>query len=202
MPVIFICFIVFIIWFRVKSKQSDKANAAPEQDFWKREQEANFTRKKDISDLDYIIIPDNALPFTDTDDDEEISLQNNIKKLMSKKIVNLSNMTNTDIKLTYGYANLEILSEYDQNYTLLLRSLSKWGTYLYNKGDKEHSRQILEYALSIKSDITETYTTLAKIYLDMNEFQKVQSLIDNVENSGSFMKDSIAANLKRLIQEY
>lgn len=202
MPVILICFIVFILWFRVKSKQADKLSNNPKEEFLKREHEANFTRKKDISGLDYIIVSEDALPFLETDDEEEARLQNNVKDIMSRKMLNLSGMTNTDIKLEYGHANLDILSEYDQNFSMFLTSLDRWSSYLYEKGDTKRSMQILEYAVASGSDITSTFTTLAKIYLDNNEPEKVQSLIDTAESSDFFMKDTIISKLVRLIQDF
>ncbi|MCX4327309.1 MAG: hypothetical protein OSJ45_08435 [Lachnospiraceae bacterium] len=203
MPVLFICFIVFILWFRVKSKQADNETNNPKENFLKREYEANFTRKKDISGLDYLVIPENALPFTETDNMEEAGLQKDIKDIMSRKILNLSGISNTDLKLQYGHANLDLLAEYDQNFSNLLRCLDSWGSYLYNsKGDKENAKQVLEYSVSIGSDITRTYTTLASIYLEENNPGKVQSLIDRAENSDFFMKDSIISRLKKLVQEF
>lgn len=121
---------------------------------------------------------------------------------MSRKMLNLSGMTNTDIKLEYGHANLDILSEYDQNFSMFLTSLDRWGNYLYTKGDTHHSIQILEYAIANGSDITGTFTTLAKIYADENKPEKIQSLIDKVESSDFFMKDTIVSKLVRIVQDF
>ncbi len=196
MPVLFICFIVFIFWFRVKSKQADNKTNNPREEFIRREHEANLTRKKDISGL-------NALPFITTDNEEEAKLQDEAKDILSRKILDLSGITNTELKLEYGAANLDILSEYDQNFSQLLRCLDKWGNFLYSqKHDINCAKQVLEYAISIGSDITGTYTTLASIYLEENEPGKVQSLIDKAENSSFFMKDSIVLKLKKLVQEF
>ncbi|MCI9078802.1 MAG: hypothetical protein HFH68_07750 [Lachnospiraceae bacterium] len=203
MPVLFICFIVFIFWFRVKSKQADNKTNNPKEEFIRREHEANLTRKKDISGLNYLSVPENALPFITTDDEEETRLQNETKDILSRKILNLSGITNTELKLEYGAANLDILSEYDQNFSQLLRCLDNWGSFLYSqKHDINCAEQVLEYAVSIRSDITRTYTTLASIYLEENEPEKVQSLIDKAENSNFFMKDSIVLKLKKLVQEF
>lgn len=203
MPVLFICFIVFIFWFRVKSKQADNKTNNPKNEFIRKEHEANLTRKKDISGLNYIVVPDTALPFTETSNEEENRLQNEIKDILSRKILDLSGITNTELKLEYGVANLDILSEYDQNFSQLLRCLDKWGNFLYTqKHNLNCAKQVLEYSISIGSDITRTYTMLAGIYLEENEPGKVQSLIDKAENSNFFMKDSIVLKLKKLLQEF
>ena len=202
MPTFFICFILFILWFRVKTKQSSKEENKSIEEFLTREQEANFTRKKDISNREYISVNMEILPFSDTTDEYEIQLENNVKKFADKKLLNLSGLTNTDIKLLYGSANLDILSSYDQNYTLLLRDLNKWGAYLFQKERYSDSKTVLEYALSLGSDITETYTTLAKIYLSEDSPEKVQKLIEQISESDAYLKDSIKLSLIKLLQEY
>ena len=148
MPVFFICFIVFLLWLRVKLKQQDK-NETSNKDFWQREHEADFSRNKDISMLEYISVPKEVLPFNEqTNDIELIQIQKDISDVMSKKMINLSGMTNTDIKFAYGRGNFEILSFYDQNYLKFLSLLNKWGTYLLNPGDKNRAKQIFEYAIN------------------------------------------------------
>ncbi len=201
MPIFFICFILFIMWFRVKSKQADKSQNSS-KDFWTMEQAANFTRKQDISNLDYINVPYEKLPFNNTSDEEETFIQNELRNIMQRKILNLSGFTNTDLKLAYGAANLDLLTEYDQNFTLLIRTLNKWGVYLYNKEDKNRAKQIFEYSVSINSDIKETYTTLAKILLEEDNPKEVNELITTVNKSDFFMKDAISKSLTLLIQEY
>ena len=69
------------------------------KDFWQREHEADFSRNKDISMLEYISVPKEVLPFNEqTNDIELIQIQKDISDVMSKKMINLSGMTNTDIK--------------------------------------------------------------------------------------------------------
>lgn len=64
MPVFFICFIVFIIWFRVKMRKSNSTISEENKSFWERENQANFARTRDISTLDYLSVADGALPFS------------------------------------------------------------------------------------------------------------------------------------------
>lgn len=204
MPVFFICFILFVLWIHVKYKQDNKGKSTWDEEFWEREKEANFARKKSIEDLDYIVIPEEDLPFRDNAVGEEKHLQDNVRKLLSKKILNLSGQTNTDLKLAYGTANFNELSEYDQNFNDLLRCLNLWGTYLHKNVPEASCRalQILEYAISLGSDITDTYRCVAEIYLEDNNFQKIDQLIEQVEETDFFMKDSIIRQLKDVIRSY
>ncbi len=203
MPVFFICFIVFLLWLRVKLKQQDK-NETSNKDFWQREHEADFSRNKDISMLEYISVPKEVLPFDEqTTDVEIIQIQKDISDVLSKKMINLSGMTNTDIKLAYGRGNFEILSVYDQNYLKFLSLLNKWGTYLLTHGDKNRARQIFEYAVNtLNCDISGCYTGLAKIYLENDDIDKVQKLIDKVEYSDAYLKESIINKLNQMLQNY
>ena len=64
MPLFFICFIVFVIWLRVKMRKTNSAISESSNAFWEREAKANFARSQDISKLDYIHVTEEDLPFT------------------------------------------------------------------------------------------------------------------------------------------
>lgn len=201
MPIFFICFIVFIIWLRVKTKQGDKVSTWNE-DFWRKEYQANFARKKDLDDLNYITVDLDKLPMETDCSEEEQDIHDQLQKVLEQPILNLSNMSNADIKLAYGIANFEKISIYDQNYTRLIRTLNRWGNYCYDNGNISHAKQILEYAIELGSDISSTYTTLANIYLQADSIEKIQALIDQIDQTDSFMKESIKTKLMKMIQTY
>lgn len=200
MPILLIFFILFIIWVNVKTKRGTKDGATWDAEYWSREHDANFVRKKDISQLDYITIPEDQLPFSDHAEGEEKYREDQVRRVLSQKILNLSGMSNTDIKLTYGTANFPELSVYDQNYLLLIRELGLWGSYLHRHCDRQDDRaqQILELAISLGSDIRETYLCLAEIYLSKHQEDKVQDLIRHVESSQFDLKTSLLKALREL----
>ena len=66
MPIFLIFFILFVIWLNVKTKRGQNNNSEWDTDYWEKEREANFVRRKDISGLDYITISEDELPFSDT----------------------------------------------------------------------------------------------------------------------------------------
>lgn len=201
MPIFFICFIVFIIWLRVKTKQGEKVSTWDE-DYWQKEYQSNFARKKELDDLDYITVDLDRLPMKDSCEEEEEDLRNQLQKVLDQPILNLGNMSNADIKLAYGIANFETISIYDQNYTKLIRVLNQWGKYCFDHEKYDRAKQILEYALALGSDISTTYTMLADIYLQTDSLDKVQALIDQVDQSDSFMKESIKNKLTEMIRSY
>lgn len=205
MPVFFICFIVFIIWFRVKMKRSNSSVSEENEAFWEREKQANFARTRDISTLDYLTVTDTQLPFSASDasqDEREADLEQQVRETSQRKMLNLSAYSNTDLKEQYGIANLEELSNCDQNFLLFIRALANWGAYLYEKEDLSRSRQIMEYSRSIGSDISSVYTTLGNIYAREGDMAKVDELIDEVEQSDFSLKNTIIKQLKLCKLEY
>ena len=201
MPIILIFFILFIIWVNVKTKRGTENNSKWDTAYWEKERKANFVRRKDISDLDYITISEEELPFSDTAEGEEKYRQDEVRRTLSCKSLNLSGMSNADIKLKYGTANFPELSMYDQNYILLIRNLGLWGSYLHKNCEGQDSRAkiILERAVSLGSDIKDTYVSLTEIYLAEHHPEKVQELIRHVEDSDFDLKTSLRRTLHELL---
>lgn len=201
MPIFFICFIVFIIWLRVKTKQGDKISTWDEA-YWQKEYQSNFARKKDPDDMDYITIDMDRIPMETDCSEEEQDLYAELDKILAQPIINLSNMSNADLKLTYGIANFEKLSAYDQNYTRLIRTLNRLGNYCFDNGNSDRAKQILEYAMELGSDISSTYITLANIYLQEDAIEKIQELIIRIDQTDSLMKETTKNKLLEIIQSY
>ena len=161
-PIFFVLFIVFIIYVQVKMKQGAK-KPQWNQSFWSKEKASNFARKKDISELDYLEVDQNLLPWDDQADGAIQDAQDDVREILKRPILNLQGMSNADIKLNYGIANFEILSACDQNYARLIRALNQWGEALYQSEKLADAESIFSYALDIGSDISSTYITLGKI---------------------------------------
>lgn len=197
-PSIFAIFIVFIAWFAYKRKKSDQQSLETKQSYWDKETAANFTRKKSISSLDYIIIPIKILPFIEINDDTLTKLYSTLTELSTKQIVNLTGVTNTDLKLKYGAPNLTSLIQFDENYTLLVRTLNLYGTRLYELGYKIEATKVLEYATTINTDVSDTYKLLANIYINDGYKSKIDDLIKVAEKINSLSKISIIKHLMEL----
>lgn len=194
-------FILFVIWLTVKLKMSDRKAKQIKETFLENEVNANLTRKKSLDDLDYITIPINKLPFCSNASDEILSVQETVKSLSEKKIVNLTGISNTDLKQEYGAANLELLTEYDRNFTDLSRALYTWGETLYNDGMINDARTVLEFAVECRSDISKIYILLANIYSESNEKSKINELIEAAGNLNSLMKNPIIRSLEKITAE-
>ncbi|SDB31077.1 hypothetical protein [Eubacterium oxidoreducens] len=159
---IFLCIAAFLTF---RSRYTAQKDAARTENFWERENEANSTPRRDISNLDYIKIPEELLPFCRLSDDEQLNqCEAPLVDLSDKKILNLIGKTNTELKKEYGAPNLPLLMEYDENFTILIRTLNQLGYRLKELGLTQEARTTYAFAVSIGSDITDTYVQLALLY--------------------------------------
>ncbi len=188
----------FYLWMRFGNAKANRKIQEEKNAFWEKENVSNTTRKVDISGLDYLVIPIDCLPFTETTDEVLISLQNSITALSQRPILNLTGLSNTDLKLKYGVANITLLSEYDSNYTLLVNSLYQWGSYLYEHEKIPEATTVLEFGVQCKTDVSKHYLLLATIYKDANKPEKIDNLILVANSLQTLMKDSILSALKEI----
>lgn len=196
MPLLlFIGFIIICITISHAVSRNSKLENANNDDFWEREQKGNFVRKQPTDDLSRIVLDDN-LPY-ETDCDEELSpIMSKINDLKDKEIINLTGITNTELKLRYGLPNLDYLIECDGNFTNLAVYLDKWGEYLISHNRTDDAIKVLEFAVDCNVDIGNIYMNLAKIYTSSNQSHKVASLIAKCEKLNSLTGNLTANKLR------
>lgn len=181
-------------------KKSSRDNSQRKESFWDRERRANVSRRKDISSLNYISIPLNQLPFIDTDDDEILEYHKSINRLATMKILNLTGITNTELKEQYGVANLTELTDYDNNYTTLVNTIARWGARLIELEYIDEAVTVLEYGLSVGTDVSRNYLLLADIYRTRGEYDRIDALITRATTLKSLMKNSILTKLNEICE--
>ncbi len=191
-------FILLIVFFNLRMRRVSRKEEMREANFWEKEREANSVRKKSLENLEYIHIPIDLLPFGTAGDNAALQkAEDELIALKDEKIVNLTGITNTDLKLEYGAANITQLSQFDQNYTALVCSLQSWGQELYNQGRYEDARDVLEFAVKTRSDITATYRVLIDLYktkLGLNEEEiqkKLDALVPIAKNLNALSRNTI-----------
>ncbi len=163
-------------------KKSSRAMDAEQQSFWSKEQESNSVRKKSLDGLNYVTIPFDKLPCEVHKDHPLIAeCLSTLQTLSERKIVNLTGVTNTDLKLTYGTANITVLTEYDQNFTVLVTTLQKWAEALYDLDAVAEAQTVLEYAVSVDSDVTTSYELLASVYATNQNPAGIEELIKHAQ---------------------
>lgn len=189
-------FLVFCVVFYFRNKKVDRQREKIKKDYFDLEAKANNTRKQPLNDLEYIKIPISELPTGICTDNSVIKeCLSDLNELLNDDIVNFTGLTNTDLKLQYGPANLPYLQKCDMSYTHLVRVLNDWATELYNQNYHDKALTVLEYAISIKADISNVYYMAADIYLENNNPEKINILIDTASNLNSVIKDSIVRTL-------
>lgn len=190
-------FIIFASIVSIFIKRSNRNTEKEQLSFWEKEQQANDVRRRPLDDLDYVSIPLDTLPVTAMAEDETVrDCLDTLSALSGEKIVNFAGITNTDLKLTYGTANISVLSQYDQNFTLLVQTLQKWAETLHRAGYTAETCQILEYAVSVHSDAGTSYRLLASIYDREGKQEKVAALHDAALALTSPSGKTIARTLK------
>lgn len=197
----FASFIVFCIWLGYEIHKHRNMDAKASQEFWAKEAAANNTRKKSLENLDYIHIPFDDLPMNNLPEHPVIKeCQDTLKELSQEPVVNLTGISNTDLKLQYGAPNIDLLSQYDQRYTLLARTLQTWAETLYEEGHPDDAATVLEFAVKTRTDVSASYKLLASIYQDKGQPDKIRALIPVAESLNSPLKNSIVRALQSLCQ--
>jgi len=183
-------------------RKSDRAMRKASDNFWDKEREANLTRRKDISQLPYITIPYDALPLDELPDSEEyVAAVQKLQSLTDKQILDLSGQTNTDLKLAYGAANLPVLMDCDQNYLVLVRTLSRMANLLSEAGKDDAAESILSFAFDVGSTIRSDYELLAILYGKRRDYRKLDALIARAELLDSPTKVSLLASLNAIKEQ-
>lgn len=193
--------ILITVWINYRCRKPNNSSDEANKAFWEKEAKANSTRRKSIDKLDYITIDEKIIPFIETNDETILSCHKEILKLKDLKIVNLTGISNTDLKLQYGVANLNILTEYDSNYTDLCRTLNTLGNRLYEIGYLNEAKQVLEFAVNTGTDVNTTFLTLAKVYVDKHEPSSVDVLIHKAKKIDSLSGNIIVKSLKQFKKE-
>ncbi len=174
-------FAIFSFLFMMLVKRSRRRTDQKMSQFWQQETAANQVRKQDISTLDYVYIPLETLPFGVGQTPEITRLEGIIRDLDTKQIVNLSQYTNTELKLKYGVANLDVLSACDDRFTTLIRTLYQWSCLLLNSGHLDAAIQVAEYSIDIGSDISGCYYMLADYYNSVQDTTALNRLKESAD---------------------
>jgi hypothetical protein len=199
-PIFLGLFIIFIVVIKIKMNKAEKIDKNISKEFWKKEEKSMFARKKSLESLDYIYIDSNSLPLLSKEQcgNDIFIVQQKVLELIQHKIVNLNGQTNTALRLQYGTANLDKLILYEDRYNILIKRLYKWAKLLYEKDKNNESIAILELGVSIKTDISEHYILLAKLYKQKNNTNSFDTLYTKVQNMDFILKNKVLSTMDSL----
>ena len=171
--------------------------------FWDKEREANTSRKKDISTLPYIKVPVDTLPFGLLPAFEEIvNNEEAIREIAKEKILSLRGKTNTEVKLEYGITNFEFLCACDEQYLKLIQCLSKEAELLLSMNFEKEAEEVLNYSLSIGSDIPKDYIALAKLYKARFDRASMNNLLERADALESLTKRHLIDSLEDISDSF
>lgn len=190
--------IVLVVFISYNIKKQAKARSETEQAFWAREHRSNSVRRKSLDNLTYVKIPLETFPTHLLNDNPDVmECIEILEALTSQKIVNLTGWSNTDLKLEYGTANLTVLSEYDQNYTVLVRTLQKWADLLIQNQYQKEAVPLMEFAVATGSDVSRTYYALADYYTSTEQSEEIRRLREAAGNLRSSSRGIIVKHLQK-----
>ena len=198
-PVAFIIIVVVALFFKTFMNRSMK-NYNPNEEFWEKEKKADRTPRKPVDDLPYITVDKDSLPLDiPCRKAEAEELQDNIRMLSEKKILNFTGISNTDLKLTYGAPNIAFLTACDLNYTRLVQNVAKLAELYIKEGYTAEAKTLLEYGISVGTDVKKNYTLLAKIYVEDGQKEKIPEMIETAKTLNSLSKNGIIAHLEKMM---
>ena len=177
-PVFLICFVIFVLWMFYEQRKSQNKDKEASDAFWERERMANQTRKKDISHLPILHVEESELPVITTEN------------------------TNTDLKLAYGVGNFKVLCEYDENFNHFLLALTNLARACTEAGLYSEAEQTFLLAFHYGSQKMTDYTSLADVYLHLEEPEKISALIRNVEDGSLPHKEALIQALEQKLMAY
>ena len=181
-PICLILFILFIAVITFAIKRADSAQAKVTEEFWEKERKANSTLRGDTTDLCYITIPEKFFPLNN----------DKINDLRDKTLVNLTGMTNTDLKLKYGILNFKKLSEYNDNFTKFVSMLESL------QADAASANELLEFAVEQGADSKNVYSLLANAFISMSKTDRLAELVEKAKQLNSLSRDGIVSMLESL----
>lgn len=201
-PVYLICFLIFIVWLFYEQRKSENQDRKNSEDFWAREAEANRTRKKDISQLPLLHVQESEIPLAETENESILYYIGHIRNLIKTPMIDLSEFSNTDLKLAYGVGNFKQLSEYDENFNHFLLALSNLALSYTEAGFLSEAQDTYRLAFYYGSQKVSDYTGLADVYLRMDQPERITSLIREVEAGAHPRKESVIQALQEVLMRY
>lgn len=159
-------------------RRSNARSKKAMDEFWERERSSFKAPSRSVSDLEYITFPDDLPLNISTDDPQIKEYQETLVNITKNRVLDLSGISNTDIRMAYGSKNMEELSRADQRYTTLCRSLNSLSKAYLKTGHEEEAITLLKFALSCGSDIKESWIMLGNCHMEREEKEDLDLLID------------------------
>lgn len=170
---------IFVTWLCYEVRKNKRSEAKNSKDFWEREREATSVRRKSTDDVKFFYIDDTVLPSECVDEESDLyDVCQRIRSYEGIKLANLSGYSNTDLKMMYGVANFNELSEADTAFTQISPLFGRLASLLYEEGRHAEAETVGEYAAKNGIHTSLVMCTLAKIYSDLGNTEKLEKLVE------------------------
>lgn len=153
------------------------------QEFLDREDEANNTPLKSTEDLHFITIGDSLPIDIPLQNPAASSIQKTLSSLKQREILNLTDFSNTDIKIAYGTANMERLGSADANYLVMQRSLKTLSALYEKEGYITEAIALREFEIATGGSDMQAFMYLKEYYLQQNDINSMEKLLNFAEQS-------------------
>lgn len=197
-PSFFVCFLIFIAWMHYKKRKATKQQEKESSLFWEREEEANHTRNKDISHLPLFTPDITRIPWEGAQNDTILHYLDALRRLIESPMMDLSEYTNTNLKIAYGIGNFQTLSTYDETYQNFLQTLTALGRAYMEAGDYTHAAEACRLCLDYDPKNRIACLSLAEIYKKGHKNYLLSDLIDEIKHSPIARKESLLREINEL----
>ena len=192
---------IIVLTFYFKTRKSDAKQEKLYKSFFNDEHNADLSRKKDPVPEDYLAVDIHTLPIREYPDEPAYTRvaarQNNVLEISHLPMIcDMHGMSNRELKLKYGTANLETIVTYEDNYNRFIHNLIEWGAALAALGNTSDAIAVFEAAIEYRCDRSQAYTMLADLITDR---VKLNSLREKAESqlSGSALERTLVYIDKR-----
>ena len=147
---IFFLIIVFVIWLGYEVKKNTGQHIKESRAFWDREKESFLTPRKSTEDIHYIELTEDIIPPEILDAEAESAVRANelsaeLRTFIGKKIADLSEYTNTDLRIKYGAPNFNELWDADNNFARLVQIMPKLIEALLDSGMTSEASELMAF---------------------------------------------------------
>ena len=190
-------FIIIILALFFRYRYLKKKNQENTDQFWERETQANATVGRDPSTFSYVTIAADKFPVALLESLGIVDISARLSSISEKQLMKIWDMSNTDLKLTYGVKNYDFVSECGDNFNDYISLIIECATVLYDSKHIDEATVLLEHGLAIGSDHSKNYTLLADIYASLNQTSKLDMLLDLSDRA----PELVQAKIKSYISE-
>jgi hypothetical protein len=191
----FALFLLLAAGFRFIINRRGKDNKEALNQYLEKEQAANYARKKPV-DTSYFYQFDPAR-YLLKDSTAAEKQQAAVKKLSKLTMLKFEPpKTNLEIKKEFGYANLEHIVSYEENWHRFFAALTAWAEELLKADNPADAETVLKNAIADGCDLTKAFIMLADIYYNKKDKESLTALKQRAAQLGAYQRSKAVAAIE------